>query len=105
MNNLYIFIINKTIKSDYFKAWVLAQVRHIVTAVGTALVAKGLADNAIVEQVLGTATMIASFYLANLDVKGVDGKIKIALATAPEEYVPPVSVTAKVETSELPPIQ
>lgn len=102
MNSLYVYIINKTLKSDYFKAWVLAQVRHIITLAGTAAVAKGLADQSIVEGVIGVATTTVSFYLANLDVRNVDNKIQIALHSEPPVPSAPI---IPVEVDELPPIK
>lgn len=103
MNSLYVYLIQKTIKSDYFKAWVLAQVRHVITVAGTAAIAKGFADQSILEGFLGLATTTVSFYLAAVDVKQVDGKITVALNTAPPEYTPPN--TDKVIVRELPPIK
>lgn len=102
MNSLYVYLIQKTIKSDYFKAWVLAQVRHVITAVGAAAVAKGLADQSMVEGFIGFTTSAVGFYLAAVDVKQVDGKITVALNTPPE-YTPPN--TDKVIVRELPPTQ
>lgn len=107
MDKLFTYVLEKTIKSGYFKAWILAQARHLVTAAGAAAVAKGYADASMVEGAMGFVMTACGFYLAALDVKVVDGKIKIALHTEPPEvpYVPPVSVSAKVETDELPPIK
>lgn len=97
MDSLYNFVINNTLKSEMFKAFVLANVRHVITGGGVWLVQNGYATNSMVEQAMGLALTIASFYLANLDVKLVDGKIKVALNT-PAPTVP-------VQTEILPPVQ
>lgn len=101
-DNLLPYIINKTIKSAYFKAWVLAQARHIVTALGAAAVAKGYADSSMVEGAMGFVMTAVGFYLAALDVKIVDGKIKIALHSEPPTT--PQVHTDYIETSPLPPL-
>lgn len=102
MDSLYNYLINKTLKSEYFKAWVLAQVRHMITAGGTYLVVHGLASNDMVQDLLGFAITSASFYLAALDVKLVDGKIKVALNTVPPIVTDPV---VPVEVHVLPDIE
>lgn len=76
-------ILNKLIKSEFVKARVLAAVRHGATALGVWLVSKGLADNSMSADIVGFAVAAASFYLADLDVKVVDGKIKVAFLTEP----------------------
>ena len=91
------FLFNQIIKSDYVKAFILANARHVATAAGTYLVIHGLANQSIADQLLGLTISIVSFYLANLDVKLVDGKIKVALNT-------PVPTTP-VEVKELPPVE
>lgn len=91
------------IKSDFVKAQILAVVRHVVTAAGVALVAKGYADDSVVQGALGLATTAVSFWLANMDVKKVDQKIDAALNTVPPQYVNQIS-NDKVEVRELPPI-
>jgi hypothetical protein len=101
MDNLYNYLLTKTLKSDYFKAWVLAQARHAVTAGGTYLVIHGLANNEMVNEALGFVLTAASFYLASLDVKLVDGKIKVALNTVPPVVTDPV---VPVEVHVLPPV-
>lgn len=107
MNNLYVYLINKTIKSPYFKSWVLAQVRHIITAAGATAIAKGYADQSMIEGILGFATTAAGFYLANLDVKSVDGKIKIALGTEPpsDDLTGNTVKTIPVEVHVLAPVE
>lgn len=97
MDGLYNYLINKTLKSDYFKAWVLAQARHLGTVLGTYLVLHGYGNNEMAQEILGFVLAAANFYLAALDVKLVDGKIKVALNT-------PVPVTP-VEVKELPPVE
>jgi hypothetical protein len=83
MDSLYNFLLSKTLKSDYFKAWILAQARHAGTALGTWLVFHGLANNEMAQDITGFLITASMFYLANLDVKVVDGKIKVALETIP----------------------
>jgi len=102
MDNLYNYLLTKTLKSDYFKAWILAQARHAVTAGGTYLVIHGYANNEMVNELLGFVLAAASFYLAAVDVKLVDGKIKVALNTIPPTVTDPVT---PVEVHELPPIK
>jgi hypothetical protein len=92
MNNIINWIIVKTWKSDYFKAWVLAQARHAGTVAGTTLILHGLADKGMAEQISGFVVTAAMFYLANLDVRLVDGKIKIALLSTPTDPVIPVEI-------------
>lgn len=92
-------LLNKFIKSDYVKAQVLAQARHIATGFGVWLVTKGLADHAMSEDLVGFVMAATSFYLANLDVKVVDGKIKVALETPP-----PSAPVTPVTVQPLPPI-
>lgn len=77
MNSLFSYFI----KSDYVRAQILAFVRHFVTAAGVSLVAKGYADDSLVQAAAGLATGIVGFWLASLDVKKVDEKIQTALAT------------------------
>lgn len=74
-------LFNYLIKSDYIKAQILAQVRHMVTALGVSLVAKGYADDSTVQACTGLAVALVGFWLANRDVKKVDEKINTALAT------------------------
>jgi len=76
-NNLF----NYLIKSDYIRAQILATVRHIVTAGGVALIAKGYADADTVSACAGFAVSLAGFWLAGRDVKKVDEKITVALHT------------------------
>lgn len=90
MDSLYNYLLTKTLKSDYFKAWVLAQARHAVTAGGTYLVIHGYANNEMINEFLGFVVTAASFYLASVDVKVVDGKIKVALNTVPPVVTDPV---------------
>jgi hypothetical protein len=90
------------IKSDFVRAQVLAIVRHLVTIAGTAAVAHGLADQSMVEGALGLATTAVSFYLANLDVKGVDKKMTVALNTP---VINPTPEPAQPTTSDAPQTQ
>lgn len=75
------WLFSQFIKSDFVRAQVLAVVRHLLTALGVALVSHGLADHGMAEDLVGLGVAAASFYLSNLDVKNVDKKITIALNT------------------------
>lgn len=77
MNRLFTYLI----KSEYIRAQILAQVRHIVTAGGVALAAKGYADDSTVQALVGFSVSLVGFWLAQSDVKRVDDKIQTALAT------------------------
>lgn len=93
------------IKSDFVKAQILAQTRHIVTALGAAAVAHGYADHSMVEAMMGFCTSAVGFYLANLDVKSVDGKIKVALNTPAEQIPADPSPQPDVKVSDAPQVQ
>lgn len=85
MNSLF----SRLIKSDYVRAQILAQVRHIVTAGGVALVAKGYADDSTVQACAGFLTALVGFWLAGHDVKKVDEKITVALHTPTPQGLTP----------------
>lgn len=91
MNDTINWLIAKTINSDYFKSWALAQLRGYIATGGGALVAYGFLDNNTQAKVTGALIALAVYYLQHIDVKVVDGKIKIALLTA----VPVVPVTVE----------
>lgn len=81
-------LFNYLIKSDFVKAQILAAARHAITIAGTGLVANGYASDSIVQAASGLVCMVLSFYLSQRDVKGVDEKIKVALATpAPNQVL------------------
>lgn len=91
-------IFSYLIKSDYVRAQILGFVRHTVTAIGVGLVANGYADDSLVQGAAGLATGIVGFYLASLDVKKVDQKIKVALATpSPLQEASPKGMTEEQE--------
>src|ERR1700744_3956238 len=100
MDSIINFFVTKIWKSEYFHSWVLAQARHVATAAGTALVMHGLANKEMSEDIVGFVVASASFYLANLDVKVVDGKIKVALMTEP-----PTAPVIPVEVEPLEPLK
>lgn len=100
MNSVINWLIVKTWKSDYFKSWVLAQARHVATALGTALVLHGFANKEMSEDIVGFIVAAASFYLAALDVKVVDGKIRVALNT-----MPPTAPVIPVTVEPLPDVE
>lgn len=82
------------IKSDFVRAKVLAQVRALVTAGGAYLVTAGYVDESIVQLSAGLAVALVGFWLGNEDVKQVDEKIKVALATpTPAEQAQAVLTT------------
>lgn len=70
------------------RAQILAGVRHLVTIVGTALIAhgylKGDGSTALIEQAAGFAVAIVSFYFSQTDVKKVDAKMTKAIAMSPQ---------------------
>lgn len=85
------------INNDYVRAWLLSQARHIVTAVGAGLVAKGYADSAMVEGAAGLVVTAVGFYLSHLDVKNVDKKIAVAYNTEPLAPIPSPKMTPEEE--------
>jgi hypothetical protein len=99
-------VIDKVIKSPNFKARILAAVRHGITSAGAGLVTAGYANSSIIDAAAGLAVMAVSFYLSQLDVTLVDGKIKVALHSEPPQ--PETSRTAPiipVEVIDLPPLE
>lgn len=109
LNRLYTWLLN----SGFLKARILAWVRIGAASFGTYLITKGLADQSIADAISGAIVNIVTLYLQDLDVKVVDGKIKIALHTEPPRVTPvdPNSdvtgatiKTVKVEAHELPPV-
>jgi hypothetical protein len=103
------YLINKLITSGFLKSRILAWTRIGAAALGTYLVTKGVANYDIANTVSGAVVSIVSLYLQDLDVKVVDGKIKIALKTDPASippdvtYIPPNNTP--VEIHVLPPIE
>ena len=97
-------IFNYLIKSDYVKAQILAFARHAVTTLGAGLVVHGYASSGMVESASGLVCMALSFYLSQRDVKGVDVKIKDALATptpaglTPEQEQEETALLNKLQT-------
>ena len=85
LENLFI----KVIKSEYARAWILAQLRHWVTAVGASLVLKGYVDDSTVQAAAGFVVALVGFYLAANDVKKVDEKITVALHTPTPQGLTP----------------
>lgn len=73
----------QVIKNPLTRAYVLAVARHGVTLLGGILVAHGYLHNDDVSDFLGFCTTVVGIYLAQLDVKGVDVKIKDAKAEQP----------------------
>lgn len=96
MNSMFDWLI----KSDFVKAQILAFARHAVTAVGAGLVAHGYANGAMVESASGFIAVAISFYLSQLDVKGVDTKIKVALNTPTVEPTSQSEAIGRVGTSK-----
>lgn len=91
------WLLNKVIKSEYVKAWVLAQARQIVAVVGAGLVAKGYADTGMVETASGLIVLAISFYMQDRDVKNVDKKIQVALDIPPPVRTPSGKLTEEQE--------
>lgn len=98
------FIFDYLIKSDFFKAQILAFARHAVTTVGAGLVVHGYASSGMVESASGLVCMALSFYLSQRDVKKVDQKITSALLTptpqglTPEQEVEVTRLLNKLQT-------
>ena len=82
-------LFNYLVHSEYVRAQILAQVRHLVTAGGVALVAKGYADDSTVQALAGFAVSLVGFWLGNQDVKKVDEKITVALHTPTPQGLSP----------------
>ncbi len=106
MDGIINFIIDKTWKSEYFRAAVLAQVRGWAATAAGAMAVHGYISNDIAQQIIGVAAALAVYYLQNLDVKLVDGKIKFALHTYPPvtDLTGNTIKTVTIETKELPDI-
>jgi len=79
LDSLFSFVI----KSDFIRAQILSMVRHIVTALGAGLVAKGMIDNNILQDAAGLAVAVVGFWMGHQDVNSVDKKITTALNTEP----------------------
>lgn len=75
------FFINKAISSGFLKSRIQAGARLALTAGATYLVTKGLADQSVANTIVGSGMAVIAAYLQDLDVKIVDGKIKVALLT------------------------
>lgn len=108
-------LFSKIIKSEFIRARILAFVRTLSAGLGAWLVSKGLADQSMTDALTGLIVGATSFYLADLDVHIVDGKIKVALLTpTPEQINPQLGVepnlssklkTTSVEVHILPPVK
>lgn len=102
------YFINKAISSGFLKSRIQALARTVAMAGGTYLVQHGLANQEISTALVGAVVGLVAMYLQDLDVKVVDGKIKIALNTQPPRIpVDPTSQTdpvIPVTVKELPPI-
>lgn len=89
------YVINKSISSGFVKSRIQAWARVGATAGAAYLVQHGLANQEISQALVGSVVGLVALYLQDLDVKVVDGKIKIALNT------PPVDAQEKAETAAL----
>lgn len=106
------FFINKAISSGFLKSRIQALARTVAMAGGTYLVQHGLANQEISTALVGAVVGVVAMYLQDLDVKIVDGKIKVALNTQPSQTtpvydvndVPPTDPIIPVTVKELPPI-
>lgn len=94
MDSIINFIITKTWKSDYFRSWVLAQARVLAATATGGLALHGYITNDIQQQIIGIVASLVVYYLQNLDVRLVDGKIKIALNTPVPGQTTQVTQTA-----------
>lgn len=104
MTNLTDWLINKSINSGFLKSRVQAGARALAMAGASYLVQHGLANQEISQALVGAVVGLVALYLQDLDVKVVDGKLKIALNTNPPDSTPsgPLSPDAeKAETAVL----
>ena len=95
------WLYNKLIKSGFLQARVLAWARAGAFAFTGYLVTKGLATQDIADFAASSIVGLVTLYLQDLDIKVVDGKIKIALMTEPPVSAP----LTPIETRELPPVK
>lgn len=72
------------IANPTIRAYVIASIRHLATAAGAALVARGLGDASTSTALVGLAMAVVSWGFSQLDVKKVDAKINRAIALAPD---------------------
>lgn len=82
-DNLENWLINKTLKSGFIQSRILAWTRAGALAFATYLVKEGFADDNIAAKIVGFAVAVVTLYLQDLDVKIVNGKLKIAFASMP----------------------
>lgn len=75
------WLYTKLINSGFLKARLMAWARLGSIAVSSYLVTHGLATDGTAELISGAILSIVTAYLQDLDIKVVDGKIKIALHT------------------------
>jgi len=94
------YFINKAIDSGFLKSRIQAAVRALAMAGGSYLVQHGLANQEISQAVVGAVVGLVALYLQDLDVKVVDGKIKIALKTNPPDSIPSGNLTPDEEKAE-----
>jgi len=73
------------------RAYVIASIRHLVTAAGAALAAKGLGDASTTTALVGLAVALTSWGFSQLDVKQVDAKINRAIALSPNSPAETIS--------------
>ncbi len=71
------------VKSPFIRARLLSAVRAGVTSLGAGLVAKGYADDSIIQGAAGLAVTLVGFWLGDYDVKTVDKKIQAATQVEP----------------------
>lgn len=106
--SLYDIILNRAINSGFLKSRIQALARTVAMAGGTYLVQHGLANQEISTALVGAIVGLVAMYLQDLDVKVVDGKIKVALNTQSPQT--PVDSTGQtdpiipVTVKELPPV-
>lgn len=93
-------VLNQAIDSGFLKSRIQALARALAVAGGTYLVQHGLATQDISNALVGAVVGLVALYLQDLDVRVVDGKIRVALSTPSKSVDPVIPVT--VET--LPPV-
>jgi len=80
------WLVKTLTKNEFVRSWILSQARHVVTAVGATLIAKGYADQGIVEGAAGLVTLTIGFWLSHKDVQNVDKKIEVAKNEFPPNF-------------------
>lgn len=79
------YVLNKAVSSGFLKSRIQAGARALALGGAGWLVQHGLATNSTSQVIVASIMAIVAVYLQDLDVKIVDGKIKIALNETPPD--------------------